>query len=415
MVPERSPNAVVVPAVNSASSTCCLRSLGKRGIHTIAVSEMDSPPAFASKYVDETVRVPSFEDDVLAYRDGLLELARRDDVRAIATLREIDAYVLAKYYDAFEDHVGTTWPRLSTLETAQDRLRLVEAAAEAGVAAPDTQRFGEVDDWDRDQIVKGRYSLLAGAYVDEMDEDEYASVESTRYLDPGVEPDGEEILAAYGHEPIVQEYVPGEEFALWALYDRGEAVATCLKHQVRAYKYDGGTSVCRETIDQADLKAAGRRLLDHLDWHGPAAVQFKRHAETGEFVLLEVNPRFWVSLSCAVRAGLDFPYYFWLLSDGPIVSAPDAYDPGVATHLLRGELVHLHSVLKGSNPYVEPPPFGRRALTVARSLVAQPNFDYLTLDDPGPFVRDALNTLDDVGPLDGVVGPVGGTGPNPAR
>ncbi|MHB9288173.1 ATP-grasp domain-containing protein [Halobacteriales archaeon Cl-PHB] len=396
MVPVSSGSAVVVPAVNSASSACCLRSLGKRGVHTIAVSEQAAPPGFASKYVDETVRVPSFEDDLLAYKEGLLALARRDDVRAIATLREVDVYVLSRYYDEFAAHVGPTWPDMPTLRTAQDRLRLVEAADAAGVAAPETKRFGDVDDWDRDQIVKGRYGLLAGEYVDAMDDTDYATVESTRYLDPGVDPDADEIYDAFGHEPIVQEYVPGDEFALWALYDEGEAVATCLKRQVRAYKYEGGTSVCRETVELPALERAGRQLLDQLDWHGPAAVQFKRHPDTGEFVLLEVNPRFWVSLACAVRAGLDFPYYFWLLSEGPLVSAPDSYEPGVATHLLRGELVHLHSVLRGSNPYVDPPALRKRALTVARSLVTQPNFDYLTLDDPGPFVRDGLNTVDEL-------------------
>src|SRR6056297_2215740 len=79
---QRNGNAVVVPAVDSASSVCFLRSLGERAIPTIAVSEMESPPAFSSRYCEETVRVPSFRDDVVAYKDGLLSVARRDDVGA---------------------------------------------------------------------------------------------------------------------------------------------------------------------------------------------------------------------------------------------------------------------------------------------------------------------------------------------
>lgn len=392
-------NSVVVPAVDSASSVCCLRSLGKRGITTIAATERGSPPAFWSRYVDETVRVPSFFDDVVAYKDGLLSLARRDDVRAIATLREMDVYVLSKYHDEFAKHVTPTWPSMETLRTAHDRVRLVEAATEAGVSVPETRLLGDVETWDRERIVKARYAVLTSEYVDSYADWEYGLAGDVVYLEPGSEPDRERIRAEMGHDPIVQEYVPGEEYAVWALYDHGEPVATCLKRQVRAYKYEGGTSVCRETVEMPDLEAAGRALLDHLDWHGPASVQFMRDDETGEFVLLEVNPRFWVSLSCAVRAGLDFPYYFWKMAAGEPVPTDEEYEGGVATHLLRGELVHLHSVLRGTNPYIDPPPFRTRAWEVAKSCYDQPNFDYLTLDDPGPFVRDVLNTVNDVAGL----------------
>ncbi len=389
-------NSVVVPAIDSASSVCCLRSLGKRGITTIAVSEKESPPAYWSRYVDETVHVPSFTDDVVAYKDGLLSLARRDDVQAIVTLREIDVYVLSKYHDEFAEYITPTWPSMETLQTAQDRVRLVEAAMDAGVSVPKTRLLSEVENWDKKQIVKGRYAILASEYVDSYTEQAYGFAETTMYLEPGSEPDRERIRTEMGHDPIVQEYVPGEEYAVWALYDHGDQVATCLKGQVRAYQYEGGTSVCRETVEMPELRAAGQKLLDNLDWHGPAAVQFIRDNETGEFVLLEINPRFWVSLSCAVRAGLDFPYYLWRMATGEPILIDEEYEVGVMTHLLRGELVHLHSVLRGTNPYIDPPAFRTRALEVAKSCYEQPNFDYLTPDDPGPFVRDILNLADSV-------------------
>jgi predicted ATP-grasp superfamily ATP-dependent carboligase len=381
-----------------------LRSLAKRGVHTIAASELESPPAFSSRYADETHRIPSFRDDVVAYKDGLLSLAKLEDVRAIATFREMDVYVLSKYAEEFGEHVEPLWPDLEALRIAHDRKRLVEAAEEAGVGAPETQLLSETDDWENEQIVKDRYGVLTGDYIDGYAEEQYGPPVGTAYLEPGTEPDREALRKKAGHDPIVQEHVSGDEYAVWALYDRGEPVATCLKHQVRGFQYEGGTSVCRETVEEPGLEEAGTALLDHLDWHGPASVQMIRDDETGEFRLLEINPRFWVSLSCAVRAGLDFPDYFWRMANGEQVRATDEeYEIGVATHLLRGEIVHLHSVLRGTNLYVEPPNFRQRAWEVAKSCWDQPNFDYLTLDDPGPFVRDVLNTIDDAtGPFDGV-------------
>jgi len=393
-------DSIVVPAVDSASSVCCLRSLHRRGVHTVAVSGRGSPPSFWSRYVDETVAVPSYTDDVVAYKDALLSLARRDDVRAIAPLREMDVYVPAKYDDEFAEYLEPTWPPMDTLRLAHDRLRLVEAAMEADVGVPKTHLLGDVEDWRHRQIVKSRYATLTSEYVGSFPENQHASPASVTYLEPGVEPDREHIRDEMRHDPIVQEYVPGDEYAFWALYDRGDPVATCLKRQIRAFKYAGGTSVCRETVELPELETAGRSLLDHLDWHGPASVQFKYDSAAGEFKLLEINPRFWVSLSCPVRAGLDFPYYFWSMASGEPVRAAEEYDVGVATHLLRGELVHLHSLFGEPNPYVDPPGFRERAVDIASSIYDQPNFDYLHVDDPGPFVRDVLNTVRTVGPFD---------------
>ncbi|WP_128476331.1 carboxylate--amine ligase [Halorussus pelagicus] len=398
--------AVVVPAVDSASSTCVLRSLGRRGIRTIAASFRDTPPAFRSKYCDDAVRVPSYRDDVVAYKDALLSLARRPSVRTVFPLQEMDTYVLSRYRSEFAEHLDPVWPTMETLADAQDRLRLVEAAESAGVAVPETRLLDEVEDWTRKQIVKARYTVLTDAYVDSFSPDQYRFGGSTRYLRSGVEPDREAIRAESGHVPIVQEYVPGDEYALWALYDEGDPVATCGKRQRRAYSWAGGTSICRETTDDPQLEAAGRALLDELDWHGPASVQFVKDEETGEFTLLEINPRFWVSLSCPVRAGLDFPQYFWQLASGESVAPSDDYETGVATHLLRGEAVHLHSVLTEEFPYENPPSFSAKVREVTESVARQPNFDYLTLDDPGPFVRDALNQVSSVGgSLRGVLSP----------
>lgn len=383
---------VVVPD-GGASSLACLRALGKRGIRTIGISESEQSPALASKYCTESRIVPDPKEDRDGYRDALIELAARADVRAIAPMREVDAFSLARYRSTFTDHLLPTWPDFETLWDIHDRTRLVEIAADAGVATPETRLLGDVDDWGRNQVVKPRFALLADEYDGTMPAGRLGSPGSAELLQPGVEPNRERLREEMGHEPIVQEYVPGSEYALWALYDDGKAVATCGKHQLRAYKYYGGTSIARETTSIAPLERAGRVVLDALEYDGPASVQFVRDERTGEFTLLEVNPRFWLSLSCPVVAGLDVPHLFWRLAGGESVEASSSYEDGVATHLLRGEAVHLHSVFRDEFPLVDPPRFTGALRDVAVSVFDQPQFDYLSLDDPGPFFRDLKNVV----------------------
>ena len=381
--------AVVVPTITIPHAVACLRALGRRGIHTIGVCEQVTP-GFHSRYCDESLIVPAPATDINAYKNALLSLAEQPRVRTIVPMREEESYVLAKYRAEFGDHLKPVWPSFETIQTVQDRCQLVAAADAAGVTAPPTELLTEVDNWDRNRVVKARYSILTTDYVNDVPQSGFVSPNAVYFLEPDNEPDVGAIRAEMGHDPIAQEYIPGEEFALWALYDRGEPVVTCQKHQIRAEHYYGGTSIYRRTTYDPALEAAGRALLDHLEWHGLAAVQFKRDTRTGEFTLMEINPRAWASMSCPVQAGVNFPYYYWCIAtDTPLeASTIAACRLGVGTHHLAGEIKYLHSAVRDDHPFVDPPSLSRALLAVGGSLLTQPHYELLSVDDPRPFIAE---------------------------
>ena len=391
---QRMGDSVLLSAKYSPSCYACMRSLSKRDIHTVVVSTKEKVPAFASRYCDESIRVPSPKEDLLAYKDALLSLAARDDVRTFIPLGESDSYLLAKYSDEFEEHVTGVWPSLDRLRNVHDRLRLAEAAEAAGVPVPKTQSFDEVDDWDRPLIVKSRYNLLVDEYIDSLSPSDADVSKTLKYLPPGERPDREAIVDEMGHVPIVQECVPkADEYLFGALYDHGEPVATFQHRQIRGETYAGGGGSYRESVDIPELEEVGRTLLEELDWHGLACIEYMEDAETGEYKLTEINPRMWRSLAFAVSAGADFPYYYWQVANDEAYEIDPGYEVGVGGHYLYGELTYLLSVLNEENPNVEPPSVRETLWEIAKSCYEQPHFDYLRLDDPGPFVRGVLNTI----------------------
>ena len=352
-------------------------------------------PAFRSRYCDEAVTVTSPYEDLVGYKDALRSLAMRPDVSTIVPVREEDVYVLSKYREEFTDHVETTWPTFETLARVQDRIQLFEAAEAAGVAAPETRLLDDEGEWDREWIVKPRYSLLADSYVEEYVPGQCRKSPSTTYLPADEAPDVASFQAEMQHTPLLQEYVPTtDEYGFFALYDEGEALATFQHRQCRGWSYAGGPSAYRESIRDADLERSGRALLDSLEWHGLAMVEFLRDENTGEYKLMEVNPRFWSSLPFTVQTGADFPYYYWLLSNGRPDLIDHAYEDGIGGHLLRGELLYLHSVLTDEYDLVDRPSLPEATTGVLRSIYEQPRFDYLATDDPKPFVADLLDTYD---------------------
>jgi len=71
---------------------------------------------------------------------------------------------------------------------------------------------------------------------------------------------------------------------------------------------------------------------------------------------------------------------------------PD-YEIGVGSHLLHGEVGYLLSILIDDSPLVQRPSLAGTAWEIAASCLSEPHFDYLNLDDPGPFLQGLRNKV----------------------
>ena len=391
---ERPRNRALVPTGNDASAYTCVRSLADHGVGAVVASEKSSPPAAASRYCDEFVDLPDPREDLLAYRDGLLDLAAREDVRTVIPIRCEDGYVLSKYRDAFADHVSLVVPPMDVLASVHDRLALADAAEAAGVPVPETRLLSEADDWDDPRIVKSRFNVLTDAYVDGLGERDADVVKALHHVERGETVDADAVREAMGHDPIVQSFVERDgEYMVAALCEDGEVVASFQHHQLRGNSYTGGGGVYRRSMYDPDLEAVAADLLAELDFHGLACIEYMREAGTGAYVLTEINPRMWQSLPSTVHAGADFPWYYWLAATGRTGDVEDDYEMGVGTHFLHGEVGHLASVLTDDSPNVPRPSLAGTAWTILASVAAEPHFDYLKRDDPGPFLAGVRNVL----------------------
>lgn len=389
-----SPNpesALLVPGQAAGSSVTTVRSLGRSGYQPIVVTSDRSLPVCRSKYCDEVYEVPPPTDDVDGYRDGLLTLAARQDVSTVVPLQEADSYVLARYRDRFAQEISTPWPTFDTVRRVQDWLRLRDVAETADVDVPRTAPLDEWTRWDQPLVVKGRYSII--------ETDGRLFSPGVEFFSAGTQPDEDTLVEAMKHVPIVQSFVPGEEFGYFALFDHGEPVTSFQHRRVRSYTYSGGASVYRRSVWEPALEAAGERLLRELGWHGPAMVEFKRDARDGSFVLIEINPRFWGSLALPVHAGVDFPRLYAALAADRDVDPPSGYTVGIGSHLVRGECSYLHSVLRYEYPHVDPPSLASALWAVGSSVLLDPQFDLLSTDDPWPFVADIGRGVRALGPV----------------
>lgn len=119
---------------------------------------------------------------------------------------------------------------------------------------------------------------------------------------------------------MVQELIPGGgecQFSFAALCRDGVPVASLVARRTRQYPRDfGHSSSFVETVDEPEVEMLGRQFLKGLGYTGLIEVEFKRDPRTNALRVLDINPRVWTWHTLGERAGVDFPYLAWLISQG---------------------------------------------------------------------------------------------------
>src|SRR5208282_1432568 len=86
-------------------------------------------------------------------------------------------------------------------------------------------------------------------------------------------------------------------------------------------------------------------LLRALQWEGVAMVEFKVRADGSNAVLMEVNGRYWGTISLPVSAGLDFPLYHWQVAHSEQPEIPQTYSADTKWRWTVGYLERLYHLL----------------------------------------------------------------------
>nr|PZN83570.1 MAG: carboxylate--amine ligase [Pseudomonadota bacterium] len=116
----------------------------------------------------------------------------------------------------------------------------------------------------------------------------------------------EQLLSALATvpNPIICEYLPGEEYTVDCFSDRESGVLFAgarIRKRMR-----NGISVHSETVSLPEALAMARAISGVLDLHGAWFFQVRR-AKTGELALLEVAPRIAGSMATHRVQGVNFP------------------------------------------------------------------------------------------------------------
>jgi len=108
-------------------------------------------------------------------------------------------------------------------------------------------------------------------------------------LRPGLE----RIRASYGGGLLLQEYIPGNTYMVSMVYghDGALVIAVAMRSHLTFFTW-GGAGCAGEIVDEAELVQLCSDVTAAAGgWRGPICLEWRRHARTGAFYLMEANCR----------------------------------------------------------------------------------------------------------------------------
>lgn len=132
---------------------------------------------------------------------------------------------------------------------------------------------------------------------------------------------------------IVQEFIPGSTEGLYTYTSysnrEGRVLAWSVGHKIRQWPAQAGTITAGRVIRNETVERLGEALIEAVGFHGIANTEFKRDARTGEFKLIEINPRPGMWNCSALATGVNLPAMAYLEATGDALERSGTTDQSV--------------------------------------------------------------------------------------
>lgn len=336
--------SVIVTNASGAKALIVTRSLGRNEIDVITTDCERFSAAFFSKYSKRHFLCPSPLKNPLEFINVLEKYVKNKRINVLMPINSIETLLISKYKSRFEPYINVPFADYTKMMQLHNKEQLMNIATELDLPIPKTHTIKNVNEIQNiaetieyPVVIKLRDATSSKGIQYAYSKDEF--VYNYKHL-----------IQKYNLNcssyPLIQEYIPGNGYGVSVLFNQGELRALFTHKRLREYPITGGPSTLRVSVRQPEMEKIAIELLEYMNWHGLAMVEFKLDERTNKPVLIEVNPRFWGSINQAIVSGVDFPYLLYKIATEGDIKPFFNYKIGVKTRFLMNDLRVLLSPLK---------------------------------------------------------------------
>jgi predicted ATP-grasp superfamily ATP-dependent carboligase len=374
------PSRVLLTGSEHPAGLAALRALDRAGFEVWAAVQSRTALGARSRAASGLVDVADPRTSPDEFVAQLAEAAERIGAAAVLPGTEAALLAMVGRDDAFPPSVAVGSAPDTVLRRATDKTALALLSLRAGMDVPPT-RVLDVEG------TMGVDDITFPAMVKPLRSEIFTNGRLQRFEAIRVEDRGEmerALKALPDSVGLVQPYIEGRLISINGVSHEGKLYGAN-QHVVRRVWPDRcGQAVFAETIPMDPAReAATARFMEELDWSGVFNLQLIER--DGRDYVIDLNPRFYVSLTLAVKAGINLPAIWTSLLLG-LPFETGEFRPGMRFRQEKGDPRAIVAALK------------RRELSHARDLLPRRNTVHalFSIRDPRPglsIVGDAARKI----------------------
>ena len=277
-----------------------VEALHKCGHRVIMVSAERGNYADSSRYVDKMLYYSGTTDKYLSF---IKQVITDNCIDSIIPTGDDNTEFLCLNRSAFPNRVKFNLPSYTNFERGYDKNQLMTLCKEKGYPHPHTIDLSitninsdEVRDFDYPGMLKpncttgGRGMIEINSYDELIDK--YPSL-------PGQYGENhlQKFIKAGGRQEKIQLYVDANQ----------KLIVHSVLHKLRWYPNRGGSNTCCVTIEDEKMVTICHQILKDIEWVGFADFDLIQNPDTGEMLIMEINPRIPACIKGAMVAGINWP------------------------------------------------------------------------------------------------------------
>ena len=387
--------------VTDGNNRACLaitRSLGKKG-HQVFVGENKIKSlAGSSRYCYKSVSYKNPLADKEGFIEDVIEQLQEHNIDVIIPVADITSFLLIENRERITQFSKLPFGDYSSIQHAADKKLLIDIANKLNIPIPKTIIINSADDF-YNSAIELPYPLVVKPSRSRVRTDTGWVFTTVTYAQD-LEDLTTQIKSKNPAEfPILlQEKIDGPGVGVFTCFNHGSPIAMFSHKRLREKPPSGGVSVLRESIPIDPIASrVTKDLLQHINWHGVAMVEFKIDSKDNLPKLIEINGRFWGSLQLAIDAGVDFPDLLVKTLENESIQPITNYKIGVKSRWLLGDfdllLILLLKSRKSLNLPNNYPGRIRSILLFLKFWGKNQRNEVLRLNDINPFIFELKKWL----------------------
>ncbi len=299
------------------STLAVVRSLGRRKVPVVLITTNKTDAVISSRYTKHVEYCPYLHESEEKLLDFLLSLTQKYPGEKVL-LPAVDecSYFVGKYYQQLSEEYLIPAPDWNSISQINNKRFQYASADSLGIPIPETYFPATMEDVTELSKTISNYPYVIKPNVSFEWKLKTAKIKARGKK--GIRVDNAEELLQRAEEVFVPEYefmiqevIGGRDERLVTflgfLDEKYEPDSYFIRKKIRQCPIDFGYCTMTESCHNPIVLEQSIKLLQLLNYHGIAGVEWKLDPATGTYKLIEINARPVNTTGCAIASGVDLP------------------------------------------------------------------------------------------------------------